>query len=507
VAQLQARIEAAANIVRMDMPSRPPEVPELPPEFYAIKNRLEGVVAERAGYEKGFGLVDSAIAAALKAISDAEGAVVAGAFATRNAPADIQRARQCYASLKEAKEAASKIDENLYADVEAALQSCDFGGARTLIDQMPAGPKKAGFEQEYQAAVTLENRLKALVEKASGEYKSRKYGDALSTLDKALLEAKCDKHLESINNKIAIINEAVLKVYNNAKAALNSCDFEGARKFIDLMPAGPKKAELEQEYQAAIGLENRLKALVGKANGEYRSRNYEAALLTLGGALGEAKCDRHIESIKSKIALVKSKMGPAPEEQVADDEEGKPYYVVFELWMPKPKKKPKWYNDKPPANADKNARKRFNRQLKNKRIQWIRSLTLPKTYIARDNSDKFVVILFTGDSLKAYSRDYFNSTKEFALPINVEGRDWAFLLKVKNVFGGLKGVRSVYPEFKQKKNDIFGGLQINSESGYTTIPGIGPLTEGWSPTNIQKSLASAKFGLEWGEEFEEALPF
>ncbi len=89
----------------------------------------------------------------------------------------------------------------------------------------------------------------------------------------------------------------------------------------------------------------------------------------------------------------------------------------------------------------------------------------------------------------------------------MEGRDWAFLLKVKNVFGRLEGVRSVYPEFKQKKNDIFGGLEINSEGGYTTIAGVGPLTEGWSPTNIQKSLASAKFGLEWGEEFGEALPF
>jgi hypothetical protein len=321
VAQLQARIKAAAGKVVMDMPQRPPKVPKLTAEFTALRTKLEGLDAKRSSFEEGFALVKSAIADGNKAISDAEGVKISGAFATKNAPANLKRARECYASLKEAKETAPQVAEDTSADIEATLQSCDFEKARTLIDQMPAGQKKTGLEQKYQAAVDLENRLKALVEKASGEYKSRKYGDALSTLDKALLEAKCERHLESINKKIAIVNAAVLKVYNNAKAALQSCNFEKAKKFIDMMPAGSKKTELDQEYQAAIELENRLKALVNEANGEYTNRRYEDALSTLGVALDDAKCDRHIESINNKIALVKSKMGPAPEEQVAGPDE------------------------------------------------------------------------------------------------------------------------------------------------------------------------------------------
>ncbi len=257
------------------------------------------------------------IANGRKAISDAVSAHELGRYATERAPQILEEARQCYASLQKAEEAIQKIEEKLYADAQAALDSCDFEKARSLIDQMPVGSKRTEIDQKHQASISLENRLKALVGKANGEYGSRNYEAALSILDKALLEATCERHLESINKKIAIVNAAVLKVYNNAQAALNSCDFERARKLIDQMPAGPKRAGLDQKYQASISLENRLKTLVGKANGEYGSRNYEAALSILRGALKQAKCDRHRESINNKIAKVMGKLAPPPEEQVA----------------------------------------------------------------------------------------------------------------------------------------------------------------------------------------------
>ena len=192
----------------------------------------------------------------------------------------------------------------LEKDAKAALQSCDFKKARNLIAQMPKGPKKTALNQEYQAAVELKNRLKALVNKANGAYKGGNYGDALSTLREALSDAKCDKHRESINKKIAKVNEALLKLYNNAKTALQACGFEKARSLIDQMLAGPKKTALNQEYQAAVKLKNRLKALVKKANGAYKVGKYGDALSTLRKALSEAKCDKHRESINKKIALV-----------------------------------------------------------------------------------------------------------------------------------------------------------------------------------------------------------
>jgi hypothetical protein len=286
--------------------STPKHVSEL--DYLYRKNKLKSETVE---------IANQTIANGRKAISDAVSAHELGRFATEKAPQILEEARQCYASLEKAEEAILKIDEKLYADAKAAIQTCKFEDARKLIDQMPASPKRIELEQEYQASVGLENRLKALVEKASGEYKIRHYGDALSTLDKALLEATCERHLKSINKKIAMVNQAVLKLYNNAKAALQSCDFERARKLIDLMPPGPKKAGLEQEYQASVGLENRLKALVEKASGEYKIRHYGDALSTLNTALGDAKCEKHLKSINKKIAMVRSKMGPAPEERVA----------------------------------------------------------------------------------------------------------------------------------------------------------------------------------------------
>ena len=195
----------------------------------------------------------------------------------------------------------------LEKDAKAALQACGFEKARSLIDQMPAGTKKTELEQEYQASVELENRLKALVNKANGEYKGGNYRDAFSTLHDALSEAKCDKHRESINKKIALVNKALLKPYNHARVALQACEFEKARSLIDQIPDGPQKTELEREYQMSMELEDNLKAMVNQARNDYKSCKYDEALAILNKALSQAKCSKHIESIKNKITMAENR--------------------------------------------------------------------------------------------------------------------------------------------------------------------------------------------------------
>jgi hypothetical protein len=100
VTKLQARIKAAQNAVVIYLPSLLPEVPELSPDFQEFVAKFKDPTRKRPEFEEKFGLINPAIADGKRAISDAEGAVAAGAFATRNAPANLERARQCYASLK-----------------------------------------------------------------------------------------------------------------------------------------------------------------------------------------------------------------------------------------------------------------------------------------------------------------------------------------------------------------------------------------------------------------------
>ncbi len=100
VTKLQARIKAVQNAVVIYLPSLLPEVPELSPDFQEFVAKFKDPTRKRPEFEEKFGLINPAIADGKRAISDAEGAVAAGAFATRNAPANLERARQCYASLK-----------------------------------------------------------------------------------------------------------------------------------------------------------------------------------------------------------------------------------------------------------------------------------------------------------------------------------------------------------------------------------------------------------------------
>ncbi len=74
------------------------KVPELSPEFKRMRAKLKD--ADNFTADRRIKDIDSTIADRRKAISDAEGAVVAGAFATKNAPGDLKRARECYASLQ-----------------------------------------------------------------------------------------------------------------------------------------------------------------------------------------------------------------------------------------------------------------------------------------------------------------------------------------------------------------------------------------------------------------------
>ena len=164
--------------------------------------------------------------------------------------------------------------QDLYGDAKAALQSCGFEKARSLIDQIPDGPQKTELEREYQVSMELEDNLKAMVNQARNDYKSCNYDEALAILNKALSQAKCSKHIESIQNKITM-------------------------------------AEKRKAYEETT------KRLHEEAKSLYKRKDYDGALAKLQQAYNHTKCDRYKDSLSNMIATVRGKRESFPEEQVA----------------------------------------------------------------------------------------------------------------------------------------------------------------------------------------------
>ncbi|KIX14442.1 hypothetical protein [Dethiosulfatarculus sandiegensis] len=102
--------------------------------------------------------------------------------------------------------------------VKQAINGCDFVSARDLINNLPAGPLRNQLENELNQALSLEQELKKLVNQAREQFKDCHPGKALKILNKALSQAKCEKHTKSINTKIKSAQK--LKAYEEITFSL-----------------------------------------------------------------------------------------------------------------------------------------------------------------------------------------------------------------------------------------------------------------------------------------------
>jgi hypothetical protein len=90
------------------------------------------------------------------------------------------------------------------AAVEQALRACDYRRAGSLLDAVGAGPDKDRLARELADGLKLEGELEGLVSQARGLYRSCRPGQALELLNQALAEASCADHRRSIGKKIAL---------------------------------------------------------------------------------------------------------------------------------------------------------------------------------------------------------------------------------------------------------------------------------------------------------------
>ena len=172
----------------------------------------------------------------------------------------LTKTDKCVSDLATAISSASKA----VAKARQVLDECDYNQAQTLIDALPPGTDKTQLTGDLKAGLALEKDLKSLANQARSAYKACDYAQALTLIQQARQNAKCTRHIASLNDKITNI-------------------------------------------QAAQRLEAELKALVNKARAKYKDCRPGEALTVLNQALAKAKCDKHRQSLKKKIALAQKK--------------------------------------------------------------------------------------------------------------------------------------------------------------------------------------------------------
>jgi hypothetical protein len=155
--------------------------------------------------------------------------------------------------------------ENTLAKLQDAINKTPCDKYRDFLSEKIAKTK---------AAKELDDNLKVMVDQARNDYKSCNYDEALAILNKALSQAKCNKHIESIKNKISM-------------------------------------AENRKAYEKTT------KRLHEEAKSLYKRKDYDGALAKLQQAYNHTKCNRYKDSLSSMIAKVQGKLKPSPEEQVA----------------------------------------------------------------------------------------------------------------------------------------------------------------------------------------------
>lgn len=210
---------------------------------------------------------------------------------------------------KAAQEAAARRADALPEEVTAAIRACEFDRAKTLISQMPAGPKRNGLQQAYEASKNREDHVKVLFQQGKDLYGQGKYREALAALKKAGAETQCETRRSTIDAAIAKV-ESKLKeaeeIYADAKAALDACDFQRGRGLIEKLPMGQPRSELARELGKAGELEKADMAAYAKAKGLYDQCKYDDAIKALEHASSLTPCSRVREKLAEELAIVRA---------------------------------------------------------------------------------------------------------------------------------------------------------------------------------------------------------
>jgi hypothetical protein len=281
---------------------------------YLITSLGESIANHRKNITRSAALITKAdaslgIAKAAQQAKDNERSVASTALA---------EAEKCLTTLQNAASAAGSA----VAQARQAVQICDFAQAQNLIAALPSGLDKTQLEADLTAGLNLENDLKALVNQAGSAYKACEYAQALTLIQQARQRAKCPRHISSLDDKKAKIQAAqsleneLRALVDKARAKYKDCRLDEALTILDQAQGKAKCGKHRQSINKKISLAKKKREhekitldLFGKAKKLYANGEYADAKALLIRAQLHTTCQRYRDSLDDKIAKVNQKLG------------------------------------------------------------------------------------------------------------------------------------------------------------------------------------------------------
>ncbi len=103
--------------------------------------------------------------------------------------------------------AEDKAPDPLVAAAEGAIADCDFKKVRSTIEGMAPGPIRDRLAERLEAAVTREQKTKALWQQAREEYRQGSKANAIVLLEQAKANSKCSQYLARIEKALTKLDK------------------------------------------------------------------------------------------------------------------------------------------------------------------------------------------------------------------------------------------------------------------------------------------------------------
>lgn len=249
----------------------------------------------------------------------------------REAQSDFQRAveeNERRRKDKEQEEARRKDEERKKqrkqdSDQSAfvkALKSCDFEGAKTLVDAQESGDFKSYLEGLYRSARTDLKIANGLIAEAHELNQSCRFDEALAKLEAAKQGPKCEKFSDILAKNVAAVKKdqkhekAIKAMQNDANRLNQSCRFDEAMEKLEAAQnqtscdgSRKKLGDMMAMVNQARQRMDQTRGLLGQAQGLYQQGDLNGSLAVLQRAGQQAECDEQHATIDNAIAAIQSR--------------------------------------------------------------------------------------------------------------------------------------------------------------------------------------------------------
>ncbi|MBN9670086.1 PAN domain-containing protein [Roseibium aggregatum] len=234
------------------------------------------------------------------------------------------------------------------AQIEAALGSCRFEQANSLIAAIDTDTARAPFTRLYGSAFQREEKTRDLFNRANALYRACDFSGAQAKLSEAARNTGCERYRTKIADSLQKIAAAsshaarTATLLSDADRLIGMCDFKEAQARLDDARRNsqcPDHKDSVKSLAAKIGAastrEARTKILFSEANRLFGQKDFSTALTRLEAAKANTRCERYVTRINEALAKVQghTEQAGAGTFEVGVDRMGGDYRS---FWLPRP---------------------------------------------------------------------------------------------------------------------------------------------------------------------------